>query len=240
MLQVLRIILVLRQAALHRVACQYRRHPARARQHIEGRLRRHPERLVETILGVVFAVRRHRCIDGDDQRLKTAVPGAVDQLVGQLALFPDIELHPKSARGLLGDLLHRRHRAGGECERNLGLRRGLRQLQLAMIPAHAGDAGRCDCHRHADRLAEQRRRHRPVGHVDQRAMLQFQLFERGAVVAQCDLILGAAIEEFEHAPRQPLPRRLAQIEDVVAIVQPGHTRFPLLAHDGGSALCVNT
>ena len=84
----------------------------------------------------------------------------VDQLIGEFALVPHIELEPQPSAiagpGFLRDLLHARHGAGREGEGDLRLRRGLRQLQLAFVPAEARGAGGRDRHRHRHRLAEQR------------------------------------------------------------------------------------
>ena len=46
--------------------------------------------------------------------------------------------------------------------------------------------------------------------------MAFNELERRAIVAQGDFILGAAVDELEDSLRQPAPRQLAQIVDVVS------------------------
>src|ERR1700731_4363685 len=58
-------------------------------------------------------------------------------------------------------------------------------------------------------------------------MLQLEPLERRAVVGERHLVLGATIEELEHALRKSFFRDLAQVEDVVAVVQAAHSRFSL-------------
>src|SRR5260370_41398844 len=71
-------------------------------------------------------------------------------------------------------------------------------------------------------------------------MCQLEPLERRAVVGERHLVLGSAIEELEHAFRKPLLRGLAQVEDVVAVVQAAHSRFLLSPNDDSGSPCVNT
>src|SRR5262249_13090952 len=71
-------------------------------------------------------------------------------------------------------------------------------------------------------------------------MLQLEPLERRTVVGECHLVLGATIEELEHAFRKSLFRDLAQVEDVVAVVQAAHSRFPLSPNDDSGIPSVNT
>src|SRR6516165_7834611 len=71
-------------------------------------------------------------------------------------------------------------------------------------------------------------------------MLQLEPLERRAVVGERHLVLGATIEEFEHAFRKSLFRDLAQVEDVVAVVQAAHLRFSFSPNDDSGIPCVNT
>ena len=194
--------------------------------HVEGEPQRRIERQTEAIVRVVFAVRRYRRIHRDDQRLEAVPMGALDELMRQLALLPDVELEPQPPAGG-GDRLHRRHRRGGQGQRNLRLRRRLRQLQLALMPAQAGRTGGRDRHRQAGRLAEQRGGDAALRHVDQRAMAQLDALERRAVVGDRDVVLGGAIDEFEHALRQPPLCGGAQVPDVQTAIEIGHRRRSL-------------
>src|SRR5438105_2292159 len=71
-------------------------------------------------------------------------------------------------------------------------------------------------------------------------MLQLEPLERRAVVGERHLVLGATIEELEHAFRKSLFRDLAQVEDVVAVVQAAHSRFSISPNDDSGIPCVNT
>jgi hypothetical protein len=71
-------------------------------------------------------------------------------------------------------------------------------------------------------------------------MLQLEPLERRAVVGERHLVLGATIEELKHAFRKSLFRDLAQVEDVVAVVQAAHSRFSLSPNDDSGIPCVNT
>ena len=218
------IVLVARHADGGEVFHQHGGEPGRVLHDVDGEAHGRVERQQEAVPGVVFAVRRHDRIGGDDQRLEPVVLGALDQLVGQFALLPDIELEPQAEIRLLGDLLHRRHRAGGEREGDFRRRGGFGELELTLMPAEAGGSGGCDRHRQGDFLAEQSGFGAATGDVHQGAVAQLDAFEGGAVVAQGQLVLGGAIDEFEHAARQPAFCRRAQVVHVVAAVERGHRR----------------
>ena len=97
----------------------------------------------------------------------------------------------------------------------------LREFQFALVPAQAGGAGGRDRHRQAGGLAEQRGGDAAAGDIDQRAMAQLDALERRAVVGDGDVVLGGAIDELEHALRQPPLRRRAQVVDVQAAIEVG-------------------
>ena len=59
------------------------------------------------------------------------------------------------------------------------------------------------------------------------SMHQPDLFERGAVVTQRELIFGGAVDELEYALRQALLCGFAQVEDIVAVVERRHFFTPL-------------
>ena len=189
--------------------------------HVEGEAQRRVERQAEAVVRVVFAVGADRRIHRDDQRLEPVAVGALDQLVRQFALLPDVKLEPQPTADR-GDLLHRRHRRGGQRQRDLRLRRRLGEFQFALVPAQARGTGGRDRHRQAGRLAEQRGGDAAAGHIDQRAMAQLDALERRAVVGDGDVVLGGAIDEFEHALRQPPLRRGAQVPDVQAAIEARH------------------
>src|SRR5271166_1941821 len=71
-------------------------------------------------------------------------------------------------------------------------------------------------------------------------MLQLEPLERRAVIGERHLVFGATIEELKHAFRKSLFRDLAQVEDVVAVVQAAHSRFSLSPNDDSGIPCVNT
>ena len=183
--------------------------------------KRRLERQAEAVMRVVFAVRRNRRIDRDDQRLEPVAIGALDQLMRQLALLPDIELEPQPPADR-GDLLHRRHRGGGQRQRDFRLRRGLGEFQFALVPAQAGRSGGRDRHRQAGRLAEQRGGNAAPRHIDQRAVAQLDALERRAVVGDREMVLGGAVDEVEHALRQPPLGRGAQVPDIQTAIKIGH------------------
>ena len=188
------------------------------------------ERQQEAVVRVVFAVRRHDGIDRNDQRLESGAVGTLDQLVGEFAAVPDIELEPQPAAdtgsSLLRDLLHRGHRTGRQRERDLCLRGGLRQFQFALVPAQAGSTGGSDRQRHGYRLSEQCRGHAAAGHIDQRAMPQLDALECVAVVGNRYAVLAAPIDEFEHGFRQTAFCRRTQVIDVEATIKRGHGLLP--------------
>ena len=51
------------------------------RQQVEGVPPRERERQREAVVQVVFAARRHRTVDGDDEAFESGGPGALDELV---------------------------------------------------------------------------------------------------------------------------------------------------------------
>ena len=191
--------------------------------HVDDEARRRRERQAEAVMRVVFAVGRDGGIDRDDQRLEPVAVGALDQLVRQLALLPDIELEPQPAAdvgaAMLGDLLHRGHRGGGEGQRDLRLGGGLGEFEFALVPAQPGGAGGGDRHRQRGGLAEQRGGDAAAGHIDQRAMAQLDALEGAAVVGDGEVVLGGAIDEFEHALGQAALRGGAQVVDVEAAIE---------------------
>ena len=63
-------------------------------------------------------------------------------------------------------------------------------------------------------LAEERDLLVAPGDVDQHLRLQLDALERGAIVAQRDLVLRASIDELEQPLRQSLLRHLAQVVNV--------------------------
>ena len=197
---------------------------------VEGEAHVRRERQQEAVVRVVFAVRRHDGIDCDDQRLEAGAVGALDELIGEFAAVPHVELEPQptadAGAGFLCDLLHRCHRAGRQRERDLRLGGGLRQFQLAFVPAQAGGAGRRDRHRHRHRLAEQRGGHGAAGHIDQRPVPQLDALERVAVVGDRDAVLAAAIDELEHGLGETALCRRTQVIDIKATIERGHGLLP--------------
>ena len=89
--------------------------------------------------------------------------------------------------------------------------------ELAVRPEQPGQAGRPDDHRHRKPL---RRRASTdwsrVGGAVQRPRQQSDLGEGRLVAAQRALVLGAAIGEIEHHPRQDLLRLMSQRRHAVA------------------------
>ena len=67
-------------------------------------------------------------------------------------------------------------------------------------------------------VAEQRDGLVAIRDVDENLRLQLDTLERRAIVAQRDLVLGAAIDEFEQPFRQALLRHDTQIVDVERIL----------------------
>ena len=129
------VVLISRHADRGEVFQQHGGEPRRVLHDVPGEPGGRMERQQEPVAGVVFPVRRHDRVGGDDQGLKPIVLRTLDQLVGQFALLPHIKLEPQAEIRLLGDFLHRGHRAGGQREWDFRPSGGFRQFQFAFMPA---------------------------------------------------------------------------------------------------------
>ena len=220
------MVLNARHAGCGEVAEQRADQPARMQGHVGEVAHRRHERQAEAVARVVFAVRADRRVHRYDQRLVAGGLDAADQLVGEITVGPHVDLEPQCAAGLAGDFLQRRLRSGRQRERHAGRFRRPRQRQFALVPGEPGRAGRRHRERHADRLAEQRGLGRAGVDIDQHARPQLDALDHRAVVAQADLVLGAAIDVFENAARQPPLRLRAQVGNIVAVLEVGHAARP--------------
>ena len=96
--------------------------------------------------------------------------------------------------------------------------------------------GRGDAERHAVLLAEELDLLVALRDVDQHLRLQLDALECRAIVAQRDLVFGAAIDELEQPLRQALLRHLAQIVNVECFLECaaiGHRCLPAVELDAG-------
>ena len=105
---------------------------------------------------------------------------------------------------------------------------GARGRALAIRPEQPGKAGRADDHGQAQPLAQQLDREIARAGAVQRPRQQADVVERRLVAAQRRLVLGGAIGEIEHRPRQGAAREPAHLVDrEAAALQVGraHQRF---------------
>jgi hypothetical protein len=140
---------------------------------------------------------------------------ARDELVGERAVRPHVELEPERAARLGGQPLQGRHRPRSHRERDAEGRRRARERDLALVPRQSGRAGRRDDDRHGLLPAEERDFLAAPGDVHQHARDEPDAFEGGAVMTHRDVVVVAAVHELEEPVRQSLARGLAEVVGAV-------------------------
>ena len=124
-----------------------------------------------------------------------------------------IELEPEPAADFLGDALDGEGGRGGERERHAERLGGARQRELRPRAPGADAAGRRDRQRQRGLSTQQLDFHVDGRDVHQHLGQQAHALEGGAVLAQRDLVLRAAVEEVEDGARQAPARGLAEVLD---------------------------
>ena len=219
------VVFVARHARGGEITEHHADQPFGVQGHVGQRAGRYGEGNGEAVAAVVFPVVAERPVDGHHQGLETGVPRPAHHFIGQLLFLPHVELKPQPPAGLLGDLFHGGDGPGGQGKGHALGRSRLGELQFALIPGQPGDARGRDGQRQLGAAAQKLGAHVALGQVDQEPGAQFQALEGLAVVGQGDLVLGAAVEIFEHALGQAPARDLPHIRDVEAAIQSRH-RFP--------------
>ena len=99
-----------------------------------------------------------------------------------------------------------------------------RESEIAAVPQQPRRSGRREREREGDGFAKDCRARVDRVNAAQHARAESDPLERGAVARHAGLVLGAALGVFPNPARQPPPRPLAQVGDVVAGEVAAHPR----------------
>jgi hypothetical protein len=184
--------------------------PAPVAGEVEQRRRTESRRHGKAVADVALARPLQFGVNGQDQRRTARSPGALDERLGQPAIAQHVKLEPVGRTAFAGDFLDA---AGGhrrQAVRNPSALCCTNSGQFAAPRQQSGEAGRPNHEWRVVSLAEQLHRLVPRRHVGQDPRQQPYTLEIRHVLAQRDLVLGAAVDELEHHFRQALARELSQ------------------------------
>jgi hypothetical protein len=174
----------------------------------------------EAAARIALAVRAHRHIDGQHQRIQAGVVDAADHVVGDLRIARGIELIPGMLRRGAPCRLDRLVARGGHDVGNVGVLRGGREHHVGAAAEQTGAAGRRDAERARVGPAEDGRRLVAAGDVDQVARQQAVLAERVGVAVEPALVVEPALDDVERRLRQAALGYLVQVLDIDRVVEP--------------------
>src|SRR6185437_9988471 len=178
----------------------------------------------------------HRHVDGQHQRRQARIGGALDQILGDLAVARGIELVPRVFRRDPGSVLDGLVAGAGLDVDVVRLARRLGQHHVGATAEEARAAGRRNSERAGEFLPEDRRRLVALGHVDEVARQKVVLLERLGVAVEPALVLEPALDEVEGDLRQPPFRHLVQVFDIDGVVESHGSPLP----DRHRTLCRET
>ena len=168
---------------------------------VQRKTRGRTQRAVETAAHVVLAVGADRHVDREHERLEPGARAAFDEFGDGSGFTRQVGLEPRGAPGLLHVFEPRQRRAAHD-HWNVGLCRGSRKYDIALVGGHRTAAHRREAERRRVFLAEERRFRRAPGNVHQRARHESIVVECSAVSAQRRIGFGAAGYIAVHRPRQ--------------------------------------
>ena len=144
---------------------------------------------------VALSPAEKRRVDGEHQRRELARDRLGDQILGLRAVGEDVDLEPVPAgRSRRGDLGGPNGCGRRETHDRSGRSRRARGCELAVGMRHALQCNRRDQNRQSNVVAEDRRRSRHGGDIDEHARSQLASLESCNVVPQRDLVPGPAGE----------------------------------------------
>src|SRR5215813_10841228 len=217
---------------------EYSGEPARVQQAVEDIRGAEPQRNLEAVTAVEFAVARYRYVRRIHQDAVACTQRALHEPLGGLAVLGHVELKPGITACLLDHALHGHERCRGQRERHVRPPSRTREGDVGVMAIEAGSAGRRDSERAVERLAEYGDLLRPPRHVDQGAWREADALECPPVFGQGHFLLGAPFQKVVSDAREPLLRDPAQVFDVVGglKIHDADSRAgsaPRLEHDTG-------
>jgi hypothetical protein len=171
--------------------------PVRLGGDVPAIAQRQPWRHGQAVLDVGMALAAVGQIDGQKHRRASDRARAIDHRARKAAILEYVELVPDRPLHGRRHVLDRADRERGQAEFQTGGFRGARRQDLAIAVDKPGQAGRRDRDRHRDLLAQQGGRKIAFRGVHHDALAQPNGIEVGAVGAQRELVVGAAIDVFE-------------------------------------------
>ena len=159
-------------------------------------------------------------VDGDGDRPVAGSLGPPDELLRDGAIAVHVQLEPAWRAGSLRyrrcAVLHRSCRERREAEQPTGVGRGPRHRHLGLGIGESLVGHRRDAHRQRQATAEDLGREVDLRDVDEHPRPQASTLEGGRVLAQGDLVVGAADDVVEGVGSHPFARKrleLAQVDD---------------------------
>jgi hypothetical protein len=165
----------------------------------------------EAASDVTLTPAEHRVVDGEHQCLVTGRVGAVDHLLHEAAIAPDVHLEPLRAIAHGCDLFDRAGAERRERVREPEARGGTGDGELALWIADPREARRREDQRERELLAQHRGGRVDGGHVTQDTGMERDRAEVAGVAGQAALVLGRAVDVVEHAAGQAPLRDAAEV-----------------------------
>ncbi len=192
--------------------------PQAVEHHAGAHLERHGEGQALQVL----AVRAYAGVDGDHQHRDLGLAQAAQQPADAFGVARQIGLVPAAlARGLL-QAFQRHAGSAADDERNLGVLRGLRQRQVALVHDDGGESGGRETHRHGVGLAVEFDLAVALVHYAQPPRPEPDVAQGAHRLGQRSAVLGAAADVAFDAARHDAPRLALEVAHRQAAVQPAH------------------
>ncbi|MNN28245.1 hypothetical protein D3C81_1418070 [compost metagenome] len=145
---------------------------------------------------------RHRHVHGEHQRGDAGRLRALQRVAHEAAITQHVQLEPHRPLDRRCHFFNRAHRHRGQGERHATAVGGTRGLHFTATRIHAGQADRCQRHRHRQFFAEQFGFQAQLGHVAQHALAQCDVGQIGNIAPERVLGVRAAIDVVEQERRQ--------------------------------------